>query len=660
MQSLIPSRCGRRIVLLSLWALSFDAASASAQTPGCLVQKALPQGCVTNGGAGGCTSAFGMEFANGVAVSPDGGTVYVCGVLGAGGDAVAVLDRNTSNGVLAPLPGTTGCASHTGSGGLCSVGIGLDGAESVVVSPDGENVYVGASSAIVVFDRNTITGAITQKAGTAGCISNSGSGGACVDGESLVGLQQVVISPDGDNVYAVASNTGALLVFDRNPATGALTQKAGAAGCIRDVPGVTTCGDGRGLASASGVEVSSDGSHVYVAGANSSSIAIFDRDAGTGALTQKAGTAGCVNEDGSDGCADGQFLVFVTRTAISPDGNHLYAVAGLTSSSDTLTVFDRNAASGEITQKAGQSACHSASGSGGLCTVTRGFLSPRHVQVSADGMSVYVSLEDSDGVAVFDRNAATGLLTQRPGLQGCVNGNGAGGCAIGTVLTNSIFFALSPDDANLYVSSAGDDGIAVFDRESCTTTTTTSTTTSTTLPPGPCAIAPRGDCREGFGRARLSLRRGVEDSTRDSVDFVWKRGEATALLDFGDPVEGDTEYTLCVYDSLGLQFDALVAPGGTCGTRPCWEALGERGLEYLDREASGDGIKRLLLRAGIDGETRISLEGRGAALGVPTLPLADPLVVQIVASEGLATECWDATFPVSQVRKAHKVDAVVR
>ena len=45
-----------------------------------------------------------------------------------------------------------------------------------------------------------VTGAITQPAGTAGCISEDGAG-PCVDGHGLNGASSVAVSPDGKSVY---------------------------------------------------------------------------------------------------------------------------------------------------------------------------------------------------------------------------------------------------------------------------------------------------------------------------------------------------------------------------------------------------------------------------------------------------------------------------
>jgi len=70
-------------------------------------------------------------------------------------DAVAALKRDTTTGALTQPAGTAGCVSETGTAGACTDGANLDGAIIVVVSPDGADVYVGAqvSDAIAVLPR---------------------------------------------------------------------------------------------------------------------------------------------------------------------------------------------------------------------------------------------------------------------------------------------------------------------------------------------------------------------------------------------------------------------------------------------------------------------------------------------------------------------------
>src|SRR5262249_42302813 len=132
--------------------------------------------------------------------------------------------------------------------------------------------------AIAVFSRNAGTGALTfvemQKDGVGG-----------VDG--LAATESIAVSPDGAHVYATGSEDDAIAVFSRNVGTGALTfvemQKDGVGGVD-------------GLNNAHGVRVSPDGAHVYVAGTDDDALAVFSRNAGTGALTfvevQKNGVGG--------------------------------------------------------------------------------------------------------------------------------------------------------------------------------------------------------------------------------------------------------------------------------------------------------------------------------------------------------------------------------
>lgn len=392
-----------------------------------------------------------------MAVSPDGLNAYVASL---DSDAIAIFDRNPATGELTQKAGTAGCVSETGDGGTCANGRSLLGVTSVVVSPDGTSVYSSSNhgDAVAIFDRNTSTGALTQKAGTAGCISDNGTLGTCVDGVELRGAIGVSISPDGKNVYIAADASSAVAIFDRNTSTGALTQKAGTAGCISDTGSAGACIDGRALNATGWVTISPDGEHAYVASFFSDAVSVFDRNTGTGALTQKAGTAGCISETGSDGCADGRGLDNVANLEISADGQNVY---GASIVSNAVSIFDRNTNTGALTQKAGTDGCISETGAG-PCVDGRGLDAVIAVTVSPDGSNVYAASLTSSTVPVFDRSTATGGLTQDPGVAGCI---GFGSCtpASGVVAPHSV--AVSPDGRNVYAASIGD-RLAILDRAS--------------------------------------------------------------------------------------------------------------------------------------------------------------------------------------------------
>jgi DNA-binding beta-propeller fold protein YncE len=357
-------------------------------------------GCYSETGtAGACVNGKALERPKSVAVSPDGRSVYVASSVS---DAVVVFDRYAS-GVLGQKVDVAGCVSETGTGGVCADGVALDSPAWVEVSPDGRNVYVASytSLAVAVFDRNASTGALTQKAGTAGCVSETGTGGACANGVALNGAVSVAVSPDGRNVYVTSDTSSAVAVFDRNASTGALMQMAGVTGCVSETGTGGSCANGVALLSPEAVAVSPDGKTVYVASGGSDAVAVFDRDASTGALTQKAGVAGCVSETGTAGaCADGVALDGPYSVAVSPDGRSVYVGS---STSDAVAVFDRDAASGTLTQKAGISGCVSDHGTDGACTDGVALDSGGLVTVGPDGRSVYAASSDDHAVAIFDR-----------------------------------------------------------------------------------------------------------------------------------------------------------------------------------------------------------------------------------------------------------------
>jgi len=93
----------------------------------------------------------------------------------------------------------------------------------VTVSPDGRSVYVASiiSGAVAVFDR-AADGTLTQKPGSAGCISDSAFE-PCVDGTALNGAFAVTVSPDGTSVYVMAALSYAVAVFDREAIAPAAT-----------------------------------------------------------------------------------------------------------------------------------------------------------------------------------------------------------------------------------------------------------------------------------------------------------------------------------------------------------------------------------------------------------------------------------------------------
>jgi 6-phosphogluconolactonase (cycloisomerase 2 family) len=179
---------------------------------------------------------------------------------------------------------------------------GLAGAWSVAVSPDGSHLYAASFSdnAVAVFSRNATTGALTFVE-----MKQDGQGG--VDG--LGGARSATVSPDGSHLYVASQGDRAVAVFSRNATSGALTfvemQKDGVGGVD-------------GLNGAISVTVSPDGKHLYIASISDDAVAVFSRNATSGALT--------FVEMQKDGVNSVDGLAFAVSVAVSPDGSHLYAV----------------------------------------------------------------------------------------------------------------------------------------------------------------------------------------------------------------------------------------------------------------------------------------------------------------------------------------------
>ncbi len=215
-------------------------------------------------------------------------------------------------GALTQLPGTAGCFTHDGSSedgaNTCGKARGMAETESAIVSPDGANVYVGSYSnsgaslgpGFAVFKRNKSTGALQQLPGTAGCLTADGSSnagaGTCTKArgifDSMGDGHDLVFTSNGRLAYMAANGSDSgILIFKRDPSTGALAQLSGTAGCITttgaDQDGPGACQVDAHLLDASGLTLSSDNHFLYVTGTGGSEqIEVFSRNGTTGALSQ--------------------------------------------------------------------------------------------------------------------------------------------------------------------------------------------------------------------------------------------------------------------------------------------------------------------------------------------------------------------------------------
>jgi DNA-binding beta-propeller fold protein YncE len=293
----------------------------------------------------------------------------------------------------------------------------------------------------------------------------------------------VAVSADGKNVYATSFRSSSIASFQRNPSTGALTQATDGTGCLAagSIPG---CASARGLEGADVVAVSRDGRNVYTGSFIGNTVAAFARSPSGGALTQLFGTGGCISEGGSDGCATAIAMSAVEGLAVSGDGNNVYAAAP---GSNALDVLARDPSTGALTQLTGGVGCFTNAPLAG-CTTGRWLGGADAVALSPDGKSAYVAASLTNSVANFTRTPSTGQLAQASGTTGCAIFVLAVACTLGRTLILPEGLTVSPDGANVYVASFLPGSIDVFDR-----TASTAALMEKPRRPG-CLIDPRFDC----------------------------------------------------------------------------------------------------------------------------------------------------------------------
>lgn len=240
----------------------------------------------------GCEALSGIRS---VALSPDGEHVYTAGATPG---ALAVWSFDPAGGSLELIE------SHTdGAPGLDRLG----GAVSVDLSPNGAQLAVACfdDDSLLIFDRDPASGRLTLSETlvdeTEGCSGLNGA--SCVryapdgaslsvaayydnavsvftsdgqDGslvpvqlfkegvagvEGLYHAQALSLSPDGVSLYAAASASDGVAVFDRSPVTGSLVYRGRIAG----------------MEGARGLTLSPDGRTCYVAAAGANAVYLLNR-----------------------------------------------------------------------------------------------------------------------------------------------------------------------------------------------------------------------------------------------------------------------------------------------------------------------------------------------------------------------------------------------
>lgn len=152
-------------------------------------------------------------------------------LLSLSGDAAAATGDLDEIRCLSGDTSTATRCAQSAFAAAAGAGSGLEGIQSVDISPDGADVYATSqrSDAIIHLNRNTSTGAITFGE----CITgDTDASSACTTlavsvplgfNSGVNGVVDAAVSPDGEDVYTASQGDDAVAHFSRNTTTGALT-----------------------------------------------------------------------------------------------------------------------------------------------------------------------------------------------------------------------------------------------------------------------------------------------------------------------------------------------------------------------------------------------------------------------------------------------------
>lgn len=462
-------------------------------------------------------------------LSPDGRHVYV---LATNSSAVVVFSRNSSTGALTFVEAITDASN---------VELGLDTPFGIDVSPAGDHVYVGSvgEDSVTWFQRDAGDGTL----GFAGVVRDG------VGADGLAYARDVAVSPDGAFVYAAGYAENEIAIFSRDPDDGSIAYQSVVA---NGVDGVS------GLAGPYAFAIDPDGRGLWVANNNGGGLVGFQRDPATGALRfAEARTGGAPPED---------LLGSPSGLGLAPSGRHLYVTSW---SPNAVTAYEWPTSLRVVDVER--------DGDGGV----EGLAGPAFVATSPDQRHVYAAGLNDDAIAVFARDGATGALDfvefERSGVGGVTSFDGPSGIAV------------SPDGKHLYATALFSDAVALFTRNA----TTGALTFVSVL-------------RNGFGGVS-----GIDGAAAilvspdgDHVYIGGYNGDSLAIFS-RNPTSGALTFVDTLFD--GVDADALAKAGGAqmamdaLGQHLYVPAGGESALSVFERDpATGLLDEILVLRDDVD------------------------------------------------------------
>jgi 6-phosphogluconolactonase (cycloisomerase 2 family) len=308
----------------------------------------------------------------------------------------------------------------------------LDGASSVTATPDNEFLYVAAANddAIGIYDLDPVAGTI----GFLGSVVNN-SGATGIDG-----VTELLISSNGNYLYAAGTTEASIAVFAVDPVTGMLS-------FVADISEGDASGSGTidGLEQVSGLAGSADDAFLYATGKADNAVSVYGINPADGTLTylethrhQALGVRGIANATDVKLSPDG-LQVFVSGAGIPLDGD-----------SSGFAIFDRDPVTGLLTYL---DAVHP--GDAGVA----GMLGAQAIAVAGDGQTVTVAGFADDSLTIFNRVASPtdpnfGMLTVAETRRDGEGGN--------ELMGGPSRIAISPDGQFMYVVAETDNAVSVF------------------------------------------------------------------------------------------------------------------------------------------------------------------------------------------------------
>ena len=429
---------------------SRDPSTGAVTYQGCISGRTETTVCsqLSHAKSNGADSGFDEPY--GIAISPDGSSVYVAAQED---DSIAIFSRNTSTGALTYEDCITGevASAPTADGGNDSCGAavpnaatngantGIDKVRNLAIDPNGESLYAtsGQDDSLYIFSLDSVSGApqpvecLTAETQT-GPAGDGGSDacGALPPTAASFGTntgfdnpQAVAVSPDGANVYVGSGNDASITTFTRSLSTGDLTKldcitKETESTACAVLPGDESNGFDTGFDNIRAVAVSPGGTSLYAVSGGDAAIVRFNRDTSDGSLdfqdclsgdnlTGPSGTVDCTLIPGATaGGVDSGWSVasIPPALAITPDGSQVVFGTG---GDDSVVQLDRNSGTGALTfrrcltsETESVPACTpiSPNASAGIGTALDQVNS---LAMSVDGSSVYTTSWFSDDLARF-------------------------------------------------------------------------------------------------------------------------------------------------------------------------------------------------------------------------------------------------------------------